>query len=171
MKKIGNFLWIMGMAGVGKTTLAEKICVNLSKQDVPVIWLDGDVLRKALKISGHSIAERREAGLKYLNIASILTNQGFNVILSSIGMQQTFQKIGQELFPNYFQVLVKINTNDFNSLKSRNFYSNEEINVMGKDIKADSLKYDLIFENNFDNDNEHTVNQCSNLLVYGKIKK
>jgi adenylylsulfate kinase-like enzyme len=171
MKKIGNFLWIMGMAGVGKTTLAEKICVNLSKQDVPVIWLDGDVLRKALKISGHSMAERREAGLKYLNIASILTNQGFNVILSSIGMQQTFQKIGQELFPNYFQVLVKINTNDFNSLKSRNFYSNEEINVMGKDIKADSLEYDLIFENNFDNDSEHTVNQCSNLLVYGKIKK
>jgi hypothetical protein len=42
---------------------------------------------------------------------------------------------------------------------------------MGKDIKADSLEYDLIFENNFDNDSEHTVNQCSNLLVYGKIKK
>ena len=170
-ERMGNFLWIMGMAGVGKTTLAEKIYINLKKQDVPVIWLDGDILRKVLKISGHSLAERREAGLKYLNIASILTNQGFNVILSSIGMQQTFQKIGRELFTNYFQVLVKVHTSDFNSLKSRSFYSNEEINVMGKDLKADSLEYELIFENKFDNDNELTVSQCSNLLVYGRLKK
>ena len=86
-------------------------------------------------------------------------------------MQQTFQKIGQELFTNYFQVLVKINTSDFNSLKSRSFYSNEEINVMGKDLKADSLEYELVFENKFDNDNELIVSQCSNLLVYGRLKK
>lgn len=170
-RKSGNFLWIMGMAGVGKTTLAEKICNNLRQQNEIVIWLDGDTLREALKISGHSLSERREAGLKYLGIASILTEQGVNVILSSIGMQQVFQEIGQELIPNYFQILVKVDSSDPKSLNSRNFYYNGEVNVMGKDLKIESLEYDLVYENKFTSDDELIIRQCSNLLIYGRVEK
>ena len=170
-RKSGNFLWIMGMAGVGKTTLAEKICNNLRQQNEIVIWLDGDTLREALKISGHSLSERREAGLKYLGIASILTGQGFNVILSSVGMQQIFQEIGQELIPNYFQILVKVDSSDPKSLNSRNFYYNGEVNVMGKELKIESLEYDLVYENKFTSDDELIIRQCSNLLIYGRVEK
>jgi adenylylsulfate kinase-like enzyme len=170
-KKNGNFLWIMGMAGVGKTTIAEKIYNNLRRQNEIVIWLDGDTLREALNISGHSLSERREAGLKYLGIASILTGQGVNVILSSIGMQQIFQKIGKKLIPNYFQILVKVDSSDLKSLGSRNFYYNGEMNVMGKDLKIESLEYDLIYENKFTTDDELIIRQCSNLLIYGMVEK
>jgi len=170
-KKSGNFLWIMGMAGVGKTTLAKKIYINLKQQNELVIWLDGDTLRDALKISGHSLSKRRDAGLKYLGIASILTEQGFNVILSSIGMQQVFQEIGKKLIPNYFQILVKVDSSDLKPLDSRNFYKNGEMNVMGKDLKIDSLEYDLIYENKFTIDDELIIRQCSNLLIYGMVEK
>lgn len=169
--KKGNFLWIMGMAGVGKTTLAEKIYNNLRQQNEIVIWLDGDTLRETLKISGHSLSERREAGRKYLGIASILTDQGINVILSSIGMQQVFQEIGQELIRNYFQILVKVDSSDLKSLNSRDFYFDGEVNIMGKDLKIDSLKYDLVYENKFTSDDELIIRQCSNLLIYGRVEK
>lgn len=169
MTKVGNVLWIMGLAGVGKTTLAEKIYNNLVEQNVQIVWLDGDTLRKALGITGHTLIERREAGIKYLNIASILANQGINVIISSIGMQQTFQIIGRELFPSFFQVLVNVDTKNTSLLQTRNFYSNGEINVMGKDLSVESLEYDIIFENNFAISDKSFIRQCSDILIYGKI--
>lgn len=159
----------MGLAGSGKSTLAKKVYEVLVQNGVPVIWLDGDVLREALDINGHSLIERREAGLKYLNISSIITKQGINVILSSIGMQQLFQEKGRELFTKYFQVLVEVDSNDVNLLKSRSMYSNKEINVMGKDILTESLDYDIIYRNDFMHNFDLIKNQCANLLIYGKV--
>jgi adenylylsulfate kinase-like enzyme len=169
MNRTGSFLWIMGLAGSGKSTLAKKVYEVLVQNGVPVIWLDGDVLREALDINGHSLIERREAGLKYLNISSIITKQGINVILSSIGMQQLFQEKGRELFTKYFQVLVEVDSNDVNLLKSRSMYSNKEINVMGKDILTESLDYDIIYRNDFMYNFDLIKNQCANLLIYGKV--
>ena len=46
----GSVIWITGLSGAGKTTLAEKISIDLRSSGWTVILLDGDVLREALGI-------------------------------------------------------------------------------------------------------------------------
>ena len=39
-------MWISGISGVGKTTLAKKLYPLLKKKTKNLIWIDGDQFRK-----------------------------------------------------------------------------------------------------------------------------
>ena len=41
----GKVIWIMGLSGAGKTTLAEQLTFRLQKHNLRPILLDGDELR------------------------------------------------------------------------------------------------------------------------------
>ena len=109
------------------------------------------------------------AGLKYLNLAKIISSQGVDVIISSIGMQQIFEDEGRMNFPKYYQVLISSNLLDSTIRKNRSFYHNDEMNVMGKDIQPDLLTYDIIVDSKFDSDLKIYLDWCLNLLEYGKV--
>ena len=46
----GQVIWITGLSGAGKTTLANELIVSLKKRDLQPILLDGDILRKLLQV-------------------------------------------------------------------------------------------------------------------------
>ena len=74
MKKIKHkpgLLWITGLSGSGKSTISKIIYNKLKKKYSNITLLDGDVLRKKLKISklgSFSNSYRTKIGLKYVNI-------------------------------------------------------------------------------------------------------
>lgn len=146
IKKVGVFIWLMGLAGVGKSTIGERFAERLQTRLGETIWLDGDVLRNALDIRGHTRDIRLDAGIKYLKISQVLISQGKNVILTSVGLQTPFEEFARLNFERYFQVL--IHGDPITISKERSFYRDNSPNVMGADLKPDELSYDLIIENN-----------------------
>jgi adenylylsulfate kinase len=160
MNNQGIFLWIMGLAGSGKSTIANLTQQSLKAKGINIIWLDGDILRNILNIQGHSLMQRRVGGLIYLKLCSVLTKQGYNVILSSIGMQRIFEDVGKDIMSNYHQILIKTNLDLIVESNSREFYSNNESDVMGLDISPESLNYDLVINNDLKNNLEDKVRLC-----------
>ena len=74
MKKIKHkpgLLWITGLSGSGKSTISKIIYTKLKKKYSNIILLDGDVLRKKLKIKktgSFSNSYRTKIGLKYVKV-------------------------------------------------------------------------------------------------------
>ena len=53
--------WITGLPGTGKSTLAKWLNSYLITNNVPVIWLDGDVMRENLfQEFGYEVSERHQ---------------------------------------------------------------------------------------------------------------
>ena len=83
-------IWLTGNSGAGKTTLARWFadltgCVNL----------DGDEMRLSISLgAGFSKHDREEHNLRVARLAKVLSDQGFDVIISVIApFQSTRDKI------------------------------------------------------------------------------
>ena len=71
--------WIYGESGSGKTTLAKKLINNKT------IHLDGDELRATIsKELGFSREDRIKHNLRVAQLAKLLDNKGFDVVVSTI---------------------------------------------------------------------------------------
>ena len=87
----GQVIWITGLSGAGKTTLAKQLYLRLKKNQMHPILLDGDLLRLIFKIGSieeqsYSRKSRINLGLKYGLLCKTLSSQGFIVILATISM-------------------------------------------------------------------------------------
>ena len=47
----GRLIWITGLAGSGKSTIAKSLTTALKDQGEFVVYLDGDLLREALAMN------------------------------------------------------------------------------------------------------------------------
>ena len=82
--------WITGESGAGKSTLARKL------KDNHDIWLDADELRPIIsKGLGFSDKDRLENNINFARLAKVLSDQGHDVIVSTICPTD---KIKQEVY-------------------------------------------------------------------------
>ena len=57
----GATVWLTGLPAAGKTSIAEVVEQRLREQGRPVLWLDGDELRRGLSRDlGFAAADRTE---------------------------------------------------------------------------------------------------------------
>lgn len=81
----GACLWLTGLSGAGKTTLAQALVQRLRDRGAPVEVLDGDVIRQNLtKGLGFSKADRDENIRRIGFVAQLLARNGAIVIVSAI---------------------------------------------------------------------------------------
>jgi len=163
--KEGAVIWLTGLAGSGKSFLAQKLCESLRKEYSNVIYLDGDELRELLGHFGYDKNGRLEVSFKRAKFAKFLSEQGALVVVSAISMFNEVYKFNRENLKNYFEVYVKC---DFEELKRRDkktLYSRalkkELENVVGVDIKYDEPKSDFIIDNS---DFKDTQSKLESLL-------
>lgn len=91
LSKTGTVYWITGLSGSGKTTLCKRLSEYLLKRHKKVIKLDGDELRKVLdKKDSHTRDERLKIAMIYARLAKMLSNQGYDVVISTISL---FRKV------------------------------------------------------------------------------
>ena len=81
----GAIVWMTGMPGAGKTTLAQALCTSLERQGRPVEILDGDRIRQMLSAElGYSKADR-DLNVRRLGfLAKLLAKYGVTVIVAAI---------------------------------------------------------------------------------------
>lgn len=76
-------IWLLGLSGAGKTTLAEALKAQLAVEKS--ILLDGDVLRNGLNNNlGFSDADRTENVRRTAEVAQLFLNEGYWVIVALI---------------------------------------------------------------------------------------
>ena len=103
----GCVIWITGLSGAGKTTLATKIGNNLKNIGIPNILIDGDAIRNILfenkNENCYSNEARMRNAFKYARISLLLANQGFCVITSVIGMFEDIYNWNKKNLPGYMK--------------------------------------------------------------------
>ena len=149
--KNGAVIWLCGLAGSGKSSLATALSALLRQQFDNVIYLDGDELRELFKHFSYDKGGRIDMAIKRAKMAKFLSKQGQIVIVSTISLFDEVYAFNRANLPNYYEVFVEC---DFDELKKRDqkgLYTKalrgEVQNVVGVDIAYDSPTPHLTLEN------------------------
>lgn len=97
-------IWLTGNSGAGKTTLAKKLCA----QNKYWINLDGDEMRDSISLgAGFSKADREEHNLRVARLAKVLSDQGYDIIVSVIAPFHSTRKKISSIIPDCKWIYVK----------------------------------------------------------------
>ena len=148
-------IWITGLSGAGKTTLAKALYKDVKKRFPNTLWIDGDILRKHFQNTKKFDQKSRiDQYKKMIRLAKFCYEQKINIIISVLYFNNFIFKNNKKIFKNYFQIYLKANIKDLIKRDSKKVYS-KNINkkkpfLVGVDIKwNEPKKSDLIIENFF----------------------
>ena len=122
--------WFTGLSGAGKTTLANCIHGHLTKQGIATVVLDGDQLRKGLNADlGFSREDRRENVRRIAQVARILVESGYIVLVSAIAPYEEDRKAARDLFKlgQFFEVYVATDLKTCMERDSKGLYAKAKI--------------------------------------------
>ena len=101
----GLVLWFTGLAGSGKSSIAEKLLAHLETQNKRVQLLDGDLIRGFCP-TGFSKEERNDHVKRVGLMASLLEKHGVIVIASLISPYQSARNEVRKLCKNYHEIYI-----------------------------------------------------------------
>lgn len=103
----GLTLWLTGLSGAGKSTIAARIAVELRQRGQRVEWLDGDELRRAFgQTQGFSREERFENIRRAVYIAGMLNRHGVIAIVSMISPYRDMRTYARAQLPHLMEIYV-----------------------------------------------------------------
>lgn len=79
-----SVVFLTGLSGSGKTTIAKTVIEKLRKKGIAPLLLDGDEIRNAIKLTGFDEESRKRHNLNVGYMAKLLEAQGKVVIVSLI---------------------------------------------------------------------------------------
>lgn len=104
----GLTVWLTGLSGAGKTTLAERLLPELESRGHRVETLDGDVVRTHLsKGLGFSREDRDENIRRIAWVAALGTRHGATMIVSAISPYEETRAAARERIGDFVEVYVK----------------------------------------------------------------
>ncbi|MCF7675510.1 MAG: adenylyl-sulfate kinase [Akkermansiaceae bacterium] len=109
LRQRGLAIWMCGLSGSGKSTIATAVERVLHKQGRFVVVLDGDNIRSGLNSNlGFSDQDRLENIRRLAEVAKMLVSQGIITIVSAITPRGELRDLARGLLGNdLFEVYVK----------------------------------------------------------------
>ncbi len=104
----GGVVWLTGLSGSGKSTIAAAVERRLFEQGVFVRVLDGDNVRSGLNGNlGFSLEDRRENTRRVAEVAKLFAEAGAIVLCSFVSpTRQLRAAVAEILGDDYFEVFV-----------------------------------------------------------------
>ena len=103
----GFVLWMTGLSGAGKTTIALILEEELRNRGVKVERLDGDVVRESLTRDLGFTKEDREKNIERVTfVAKLLSRNGVGCVCSFISPYQSVRDHVREQTTNFIEVFV-----------------------------------------------------------------
>ena len=104
-------IWLTGLSGAGKSTIADLLEKKLNKQGKHTFLLDGDNLRHTLNQDlGFSDYDRNENIRRIGHVGKLMVDAGLIVIASFISPFEKQRKLTRELFEKDEYIEVFLNT-------------------------------------------------------------
>lgn len=139
-------IWITGLSGAGKTTLAGELINLLRSKGEAAVLLDGDQLRDVLgaveaKAHNHGREARLALAMRYAKLCQLIAEQGVTVVIATISLFREVHAWNRLNLPGYFEVYLKV---PFEELRRRDpkgiyrrFDAGELNHVAGLDLQVD----------------------------------
>jgi adenylylsulfate kinase len=99
-------LWMTGLSGAGKSTIAYALEKKLQQENVLCEVLDGDMLRNGINAGlGFTESDRKENIRRAAEIAKILCENNFVVICSLITPVNELRKLAADIIGDKFRLI------------------------------------------------------------------
>src|SRR5687767_14965256 len=104
----GFVIWLTGLSGAGKTTIANRLALELRDRRLPVEVLDGDVVRQHLGQGlGFSRADRNTNIRRIAFVAGLLARHGVNVVVAAISPYREAREEARQELERFLEVYVR----------------------------------------------------------------
>lgn len=118
-------IWLIGLAGSGKTTIGRLLYSSLNKQSESTVFLDGDHFRTIMGDDlGHTLSDRRRNGERMMRLCAFLDSQGIDVVCSILSMFPDHRVTCRTLFSKYFEVYIDASLEVLIKRDQKMLYSN-----------------------------------------------
>jgi len=105
----GAVVWITGRPSSGKSVLADRLRKRLVYAKRPVVLLDGDAVREAMKPAiGYDEQARHDFYETLANLAALLAAQGLVVLVPATAHLREYRERAKRLAPRYIEVYVHV---------------------------------------------------------------
>lgn len=146
-------VWIIGLSGAGKTTLANEIIAQVRKVQNNVVLLDGDMVREVFANDlGHTLKDRRANADRICKIGKFLDDQGIHVVCAILSLFPESRSWNRKNLQSYYEVFIDAPMQDLIRRDYKGLYlkfnKGEICDVAGMDIEFPPPdKADLIIQN------------------------
>ena len=100
---MGQVIWITGLSGAGKSTIAKKVIGYLTERHDCCLLLDGDKVRLAINENlSHSPEDR------VINASKMLAEQNIIVVVATMSLYEEIHDWNRANLPNYTEVFIDV---------------------------------------------------------------
>jgi adenylylsulfate kinase len=105
---MGWVMWLTGLPGSGKTTIAEETRKRLERKGISATRLELDEIRKQITPDPTYSDEEREIVYRSLGyMAKLLSDHEINVIIDATANRRAYREFARGSIPNFIEVYIK----------------------------------------------------------------
>lgn len=108
MKREGWCIWVTGLPGSGKSTVAKALLKKLDEQSIQTQIVSSDMLRKVVTpVPKYTEEERNMVYGAIVFVAKLLTQNGVNVIIDATGNRRKYRDQARKEIPKFMEAYIR----------------------------------------------------------------
>ena len=145
-------VWIIGLAGSGKSAIGRATHELWKRKNPAVVLLDGDTLRHVMGDDlGHTLADRETNGWRMCRLCLELDKQDIDVICCILSLFPEQRAWNRQHYSSYLEVAIDVSMETLRARDQKGLYSGaargEISDVAGVDLPYPVPNADLVLEN------------------------